>query len=92
MLVGPTALYTPCKVITDVDWSSGAPRVRYSVSFAGGAETVLVDENGESWFPGASSANTAIGEASAYGVGDVTYFKGRFLKRDIKKYFHVVVK
>ena len=92
MLVGPTALYTPCKVITDVDWSSGAPRVRYSVSFAGGAETVLVDENGESWFPGASSANTAIGEASAYGVGDVTYFKGLFLKRDIRKYFHVVVK
>ena len=92
MLVGPTELYTPCKVITDVDWSSGAPRVRYSVSFAGGSETALVDESGASWFPGASSANAALGEASAYGVGDVGYFKGLFLKRDIKKYFYIGVK
>ena len=92
MLVGPTALYAPCKVITDVDWSSGAPRVRYSVSFAGGAETVLVDENGESWFSGASSADAAIGEASAYGVGDVGYFQGLFLKRDIKRYSSLVIR
>lgn len=28
-LYGPVPINTPCKVITDVDWSSGAPRVRY---------------------------------------------------------------
>ena len=80
-LYGPAALNTPTKVFCDVDWSSGAPRVRYSVAVGDGAETVLADEAGNAWFAGASSANAAAGRVLVSGFGSVASLAGRFVAR-----------
>ena len=80
LLYGPAAINTPCKVITDVEWSSGASCVRYSVVM-NGVETVLVDAGGESWFPGASSASSAKGRIVASGTGSVDALVGRCFAR-----------
>ena len=80
LLYGPAALNTPCKVITDVEWSSGASCVRYSVMM-NGVETVLVDGSGASWFPGASSASSAKGRVVASGTGSVDALVGRCFAR-----------
>ena len=82
-LYGPAALNTPTKVFCDVDWSSGTARVRYSIAVGGGAETVLADEAGNSWFAGASSSNTASGRVMAVGSGSVSSLIGTWLKRDL---------
>ena len=82
-LRGPAALDTPCKVVCEVDWSSGAARIRYSVAVGGGAETVLVDEAGNSWFAGASSSNVALGRVLGMGTGSVSSLIGTWLKRDL---------
>jgi hypothetical protein len=91
LLYGPAALNTPCKVITDVDWSSGAPRVRYSVA-VGGAETVLVDADGECWFPGASSAATATGRMAVAGTGSVASLRGESIFRKLMKRFSITIR
>jgi hypothetical protein len=80
LLYGPAALNTPCKVITEVEWNSGVPYVRYSVAF-NGVETVLADANGASWFPGASSASSAKGRVVASGTGSVDALVGRCFAR-----------
>ena len=92
LLYGPAALNTPCKVITDVDWSSGAPRVRYSVVTVGGVETVLADANGEVWFPGASSAGVATGRMAVAGTGSVASLRGKAIIRKLLKRFSVVIR
>ncbi len=91
LLYGPAALNTPCKVIAEVDWSSGAPRVRYSVAIRG-VETVLVDAAGESWFPGASSASSASGRVVASGTGSVASICGKSVFRKLLKFFGVVLR
>ncbi len=91
LLYGPAALNTPCKVITEVDWSSGAPRVRYSVAIRG-VETVLVDAAGESWFPGASSASSASGRVAVAGTGSVSSFCGKSVVRKQLKFFGIVLR
>ena len=90
-LYGPVPINTPCKVITDVDWSSGAPRVRYSVA-VGGAETVLVDADGECWFPGASSAATATGRMAVAGTGSVASLRGEAVIRKLMKRFILTIR
>ena len=80
LLYGPAALNTPCKLITEVEWNSGAPFVRYSVAF-NGVETVLADASGASWFPGASSASSAKGRIVASGTGSVDALVGRCFAR-----------
>ena len=80
LLYGPAATNTPCKVITEVEWSSGVPYVRYSVAF-NGVETVLADANGESWFPGASSESSAKGRVVVSGTGSINLLVGRYLSR-----------
>ncbi|MBQ6136955.1 MAG: phosphodiester glycosidase family protein, partial [Kiritimatiellae bacterium] len=80
-LRGPAALNTPTKVFCDVDWSSGAPRVRYSVAVGDGAETVLADEAGNTWFAGASGANAATGRVFVSGTGSVASLAGRYVAR-----------
>ena len=80
-LRGPAALNTPTKVFCDVDWSSGAPRVRYSVAVGDGAETVLADEAGNTWFAGASGANAAAGRVFVSGTGSVASLAGRYVAR-----------
>ncbi|MCR5839770.1 MAG: hypothetical protein K6G94_09085, partial [Kiritimatiellae bacterium] len=80
LLYGPAAINTPCKVITEVEWNSGVPYVRYSVAF-NGVETVLADANGTSWFPGASSASSAKGRVVVSGTGSVDSLSGRHFLR-----------
>ena len=84
-LHGPAALNTPCKVVCEVDWSSSAALVRYSVAVGDGDETVLVDDEGASWFPSVSSANTAAGRVTASGTGFIDSLKGVFLQRELMK-------
>ena len=83
-LRGPAALNTPCKIVCEVDWSSGAARVRYSVAVGDGEETILVDETGASWFAGASSANQAAGRVIASGTGSVASLRGQYLRRRLE--------
>jgi len=90
-LYGPAALNTPTKVFCDVDWSSGAPRVRYSVAVGSGAETVLADETGNTWFPGASSANTAAGRVFVSGTGLVDSLAGKCVLRKLASGYAVWV-
>ena len=80
LLYGPAAINTPCKLITEVEWNSGVPYVRYSVAF-NGVETVLADANGASWFPGASSASSAKGRVVVSGTGSVDALVGRCFAR-----------
>ena len=80
-LNGPAALNTPIKVFLDVDWSSGAARVRYSVKVGDGAETVLADAAGNTWLPGASAANAAAGRVVASGTGSVGSLVGKYFAR-----------
>ncbi len=82
-LRGPAALNTPCKAVCEIDWSSGAPRVQYSVALGAGAETVLTDEAGNSWFAGASTASAASGRVIASGVGSISSLVGLWIKRDV---------
>ena len=77
---GPAAINTPCKLITEVEWNSGVPYVRYSVAF-NGVETVLADANGASWFLGASAASNAKGRIVASGTGYVDSLSGRYSLR-----------
>ena len=91
LLYGPAAINTPCKVITDVEWSSGASCVRYSVMM-NGVETVLVDADGESWFHGASSANSAQGCIVASGTGSVASLCGKAIARKLLKRFNVIIR
>ncbi len=90
-LYGPVPINTPCKVITDVDWCSGSPRVRYSV-VVGGSETVLLDADGESWFPGASSASVATGRMVASGTGYVASLCGKAVIRKLMKRFILTIR
>ena len=90
-LYGPVPINTPCKVITDVDWSSGAPRVRYSV-MTGSSETVLVDAGGEIWFAGASSAESATGRMVASGTGSVASLCGKAIARKLLKRFNITIR
>jgi len=90
-LLGPAALNTPCRVVCEVDWSSGAARVRYSVSVAG-TETVLADADGEMWFPGASSASVAAGRVAVSGTGLVSSVCGRSILRNLLKCFSVTIR
>ena len=80
-LYGPAALNTPTKVFCDVDWSSGAARVRYSVAVGDGAETVLADEAGNTWFASVSSASAAAGHVYVTGTGLVDSFAGKSVAR-----------
>ena len=91
LLYGPAAINTPCKVITDVEWSSGASCVRYSVMM-NGVETVLVDADGESWFHGASSANSAQGCIVASGTGSVASLCGKAIARKLLKRSNVIIR
>ena len=91
LLYGPAAINTPCKVITEVEWSSGSSCVRYSVMM-NGVETVLVDGNGESWFPGASSANSAQGCIVASGTGSVASLCGKAIARKLLKRSNVIIR
>ena len=90
-LYGPVPINTPCKVITDVDWSSGVPRVRYSV-VTGSSETVLVDADGEIWFAGASSAESATGRMVASGTGSVASLCGKAIARKLLKRFNITIR
>ncbi len=83
-LYGPAALNTPCKIVCEVDWSSGSAHVRYSVAVGDGEETVLVDETGASWFAGASSADVASGRVVASGTGKIKSLSGQYLKRRLE--------
>ena len=91
LLYGPAAINTPCKVITEVEWSSGSSCVRYSVMM-NGVETVLVDADGESWFQGASSANSAQGCIVASGTGSVASLCGKAIARKLLKRFIIIIR
>ena len=91
LLYGPAALNTPCKVITDVDWSSGVPRVRYSVVVSG-VETALVDAEGQCWFAGAGQTNHATGRMAVAGMGSVSSFCGKSVVRKLLKFFGIVLR
>ena len=90
-LYGPVPINAPCKVITDVDWSSGVPRVRYSV-MTGSSETVLVDADGEIWFAGASLAESATGHMVASGTGSVASLCGKAIARKLLKRFNITIR
>ena len=90
-LYGPVPINTPCKLITDVDWSSGSPRVRYSVA-VGGIETVLLDSAGNGWFAGASSASVATGRMVASGTGYVASLCGKAIIRKLLKRFSITIR
>ena len=90
-LYGPVPINTPCKVITDVDWSSGSPRVRYSVA-TGNSQAVLADADGEVWFAGASSANAAAGRMVASGTGYVASLCGKAVIRKLLKRFSLIIR
>ena len=80
-LAGPVVLGEPCEVIQEIDWSSGAPRVSYLVSVAGGDPVRLADANGATWFDSASSASSASGRVEASGEGRVYSLRGDWIKR-----------
>lgn len=91
-LIGPAALNTPCKLVCEVDSSSGAPFVRYSVAVGDGPETVLVDADGVSWFRGVSPTNEASGHVLVKGVGSVSSIDAAYLQRRLEKYFRITIK
>ena len=55
--------------------------MRYSVKVGDGSETVLADAAGNTWFPGASSANAAAGRVVATGTGSVGSLVGKCFAR-----------
>ena len=75
-----------------MDWSSGAALVRYSVAVGDGEETVLVGDEGASWFTSVSSANAATGRVTASGTGFVDALRGVFLQREQKKKTRALIK
>lgn len=78
-LAGAVALKTDYTIVMDVDFMTGAPRVRYVVCPADGAAYPLTDAAGRCWFDGAGDGLSAEGTVKLSGTGTVTSVSGHVL-------------